>query len=239
MLFSLATIPAIVLLFYIYKKDKKEKEPMSMLIKLFIFGIISVIPILIVETILDLGVEILTTPGSVAYALLDGFIVAALSEEFFKRFFLKSGSFKNPNFNCMFDGVVYAVFVSMGFAIFENVLYVMDGGIGVAIMRMLTSLPGHATFGVYMGYYYSKAKMYQVRGDVSNMKKNLKLSLIVPILIHGFYDFLLMMDESAVGAGLSTLAYITWFAFIIVLYIFTFTFVNKASREDFFIAPKM
>jgi len=81
--------------------------------------------------------------------------------------------------------------VSLGFAAFENVIYVMEGGLGVAIMRMFTAVPMHAAFAVIMGYYIGLSKYY--KGN-ARTEKSLK-GLLYAVLLHGFYDFVLFQDD--------------------------------------------
>lgn len=232
----LAIVPSIAVLIYIYKKDKKEKEPIRLLLGCFFWGVVSVIPIIFVEEIVDEVRIDLFGEGSFLAALFEGIIVAGLTEEFFKRLFLKWKTWKNKYFDCMFDGIVYSVFVSLGFATFENILYVFDSGIGTAFLRMFTSIPGHTCFGIYMGYYYSKAKLAQIEGNKKEYKKNKNKSLWVPVLMHGIYDFLLMMEEDMVGEAVTTVAVFLWLAYVVVLYIYTFKFIKKASDDDRYIA---
>lgn len=233
--FTLAIIPSIVLLIYIYKMDKKEKEPRKFLFKLFVAGIIVIIPAIIVEIILGVVVESITVVGSLPYAILDGFIVAAGTEEVFKYLFLKRKSWDSSYFDCMFDGIVYAVFVSLGFASLENIMYVFDEGIGIAIMRMFTSVPGHMCFAVFMGYYYSKARFAINRGDIRECKRFKRKALIVPILIHGLYDCLIMMESEVVGEDATAVAFLIWVVFVIALFIRSFILVAKASKNDEYI----
>ena len=145
-----ALLPCAVLLYYIYKKDKIEKEPTGLLIKLFIFGCISTIPAVILEMV---GTNVLAAigldPNSVLFILIENFLVVGFAEEFSKRFMLKLGSWKDPNFNYIFDGVVYAVFVSVGFAALENVGYIMSFGLEVAPIRGLAAIPLHAICGMF------------------------------------------------------------------------------------------
>lgn len=235
MLTLLALIPSVVLLVYIYKKDKKEKEPMKLLIGCFILGAIAALPMVIVENIEDEIVVGITTEGSLVYAILDGFIVAGLTEEFFKYIFLKAKTWRSKYFDCMFDGIVYSVFVSLGFATLENLFYVWEGGIGTAILRMLSSVPGHCCFAVYMGYFYSKAKIAEVKGDKALCKKNKKKALWIPVIIHGIYDCLLMVEEEAAGEYITILFYLVWMAGVIALFIVTFMFVSKAAKDDDYI----
>ena len=157
-LLAAAVLPAVFLLSRVNKMDTIEKEPWSILRKLLIFGALSGIPAALVESLLTGVLLGALTEGTVLYNLVAGFIVAALVEESFKFFFLYKFTFKSPDFNYRFDGVVYAVFVSMGFAILENILYVFQGGIGVAVTRALLALPLHAACGVYMGIAYGQQK---------------------------------------------------------------------------------
>lgn len=237
MVFCLTIIPTIILLSYIYKLDKKEKEPMKLLIKLFLFGVLSVIFIVIAEEIIDIPISVVTTEGSVMYALLEAFLVAALCEEVGKYLAVRFAVWKTPHFNCMYDGIVYTTFAALGFATLENILYVMDGGLATAITRMFTAIPGHASDAVFMGYYLSRAKRAEVNGDKIEYKKNIRKTLLVPMIVHGIYDFLLLMEEEIVGEMTVIFAVLIWYIFIAIIFKFTFKLVKRASKEDKFFAP--
>lgn len=248
---ALALIPAIVLLVYIYKKDNREKEPMKLLWKCFFWGVISIIPAILLEEAGSFFFESDMVNGSIEYAFVDGFIIAALSEELCKYIMLKKCTWKAPEFNCSFDGIVYAVYVSLGFAAFENIFYVLDGGISIAILRMFTAVPLHALDAVYMGYYYSKAKeaslMCNIPGNTTDradnqepspMRKYRRKALFVPIILHGIYDFLLSTDSEVVGDTIFFLCVLIWVAFVITMFIFSLRLVKKASANDeYFITP--
>ena len=144
-------LPVAVLLFYIYSHDKIEKEPPGLLIKLLFFGCLSCIPAVILETVWTNFLQgIGLNPYSVIYLLIENFLVVALAEEGSKRVLLKLGSWNNPAFNYVFDGVVYAVCVSLGFAGLENVLYISGFGMDVAMVRGLAAVPLHCICGVFM-----------------------------------------------------------------------------------------
>ena len=220
-----AVLPAVFLLSRVYKMDTIEKEPWPILRKLLIFGALSGIPAALVESLLTGVLLGALTEGTVLYNLVAGFVVAALVEESFKFFFLYKFTFKSPDFNYRFDGVVYAVFVSMGFAILENVLYVFQGGLGVAVSRALLALPLHAACGVYMGIAYGQQKvrsLYQTPsfGSVA------RACLPVPILIHGFYDFCAFSVENW------PVFIAVFLVFVIAVFLLTLKRIKKASRED-------
>jgi RsiW-degrading membrane proteinase PrsW (M82 family) len=145
-----------------------------------------VLPILFVERLL---MNLMPSMGKIGTASYHAFVVAGTTEEVFKFLVLYLLVWRSPSFNEKFDGIVYAVFVSLGFAAVENVLYVMDGGIQTALLRALTAVPAHALFGVTMGYYLGIAHMYEeLRQDY------LWRSILFPILLHGIYDFILMVE---------------------------------------------
>ena len=116
------------------------------------------------------------------------FLEAGIPEELCKFLVLYWLIWKAPEFDEHFDGIVYATFVSMGFACLENILYVFQYGAGTGIMRAVTAVPGHFFFAVVMGYYFSKAKF-----DVTNRKSNMIKCIIYPMIVHGIYDMILFM----------------------------------------------
>ena len=185
---ALAVAPVIWLLRYVYKKDKYEKEPLGMLIRAFLLGILA-IPL---DLILVGIINSIWTGSLVFYS---AFWEAGIPEEFCKWVLFMLFIWKNKNFNEFFDGIVYATFIGLGFACVENIMYVFQnetvaGAIHTGVVRALLSVPGHFLFGVVMGYYLGLAKF-----DASKRKKYLALSLVVPIIAHGVFDYLLMLDD--------------------------------------------
>lgn len=198
----MAIAPVFILLFYVYFRDKYEKEPVRLLIKALIAGMLSVLPILLVESFL---VRFFTMEDGLFGAFWHAFVVAGFTEELFKYLALFLLIWKNPNFNEKFDGIVYAVFVSLGFALVENIMYVTGYGFNVGLSRAWTAVPAHAIFGISMGYYFGIARMYPELKRIY-----LRKALLIPILLHGIYDFILM-------SGLPALL-ILFVPFLIYLY---------------------
>lgn len=237
MLLALALIPAVVLLVYIFIKDRREKESFKILFLCFLFGVLSTIPAIIFETVGELIFDPFLTNGSFAYAIVDAFIVVAISEEGCKYFMLKKRTWKSKEFNCSFDGIVYAVFVSLGFAAFENIFYVFENGFSNAIMRMFTAVPSHACDAVYMGFFYSLAKEASLKGNKRAERRNKRLALFVPVLLHGLYDCLLSVDEEVVGEIPLLLCLVSWLALVVCIFFVSFKLVKRASNEDRYFNP--
>lgn len=185
LLIGLAILPVVILLVYIYRKDKFQKEPIGLLLAALGMGMLSVLPIFFVERFLSS----LNPFDGVDGALYTAFVVAGCVEEGFKLLFLYWLIWRNRYFDEYFDGIVYAVFVSLGFALVENVMYVFSGGLNTGIMRALLSVPAHFLFAVVMGYFFALAKFYR------NRTWNMLLAFIAPMLLHGIFDALLMVAE--------------------------------------------
>ncbi|MBP3890884.1 MAG: PrsW family intramembrane metalloprotease [Solobacterium sp.] len=219
-----ALVPAIILLVMIYRLDKVEKEPSKLLMRLFLFGVASAFPAALLEQLTDSWIlPSLPIQSETLYILLVALSVG-LIEEICKFFFLFRTTWNHPHFNYRFDGIVYAVFVSLGFAAIENVLYVFQFGLEVALLRAVLALPGHTAFGIFMGAYYGRAKIYQVQGKKSSMTWHLILSYIIAAFLHAFYDGAAMLG--------TTPAMIVFFLFVGMMYIITIRLVKKESKED-------
>ncbi|PWG06489.1 PrsW family intramembrane metalloprotease [Polaribacter aquimarinus] len=187
-LFLLAIAPVTIVILYIYFKDKFEKEPISFLFKNFLLGATLSILITAILGVIAAKLIPLTNGQSILQQFLKAFFVVALVEEFSKYLIVRYFAQSNKEFNEPFDGIVYAVMVSMGFAALENVLYVFQYGVATGITRAFTAVPAHATFGILMGYFMGKAKFSK-----NKSKLNL-LGLLLATLFHGAYDFFLFID---------------------------------------------
>lgn len=193
-----ALLPAALLWWYIWKKDQK-KEPIKWLAKATCYGILICVPVSIVEMIIEsilFGPE--GNPTTIFGTTAMAFFVAAIPEESFKLLALWLVLRKNPFFDEHFDGVVYAVCVGLGFAGFENILYLfqnIENWMSVAFLRSLMAVPGHYAFAILMGYYYSKYHF------IDHSRKTAVLILAAPVLAHGLYDALLMTSMVDVVVG--------------------------------------
>lgn len=224
-LIIISVLPAIIFMRSVYKKDKIEKEPIELIIKLFVLGGFSIIVAGIVELIFDDAVQELQIENiPIIYNLIKAFVVVALIEELTKFLILKLSTWKNSNFNYTFDAIVYAVAVGLGFAAFENILYVFIGGIFTSVIRALTAIPAHMTFAVLMGIYYGRAKVCENRNDNLGKRNNLIKSLGSSVLFHGLYDFCLFEANP--------IFIILFIVLLIIIYVILFKNIEKYSNVD-------
>lgn len=214
-IFLLAFAPGLAIVLYIYLKDRHEREPLLLLIISFLYGGLSTL--LTWSISYPLNAFLITKPDDVASQFINAFFKVALVEEFSKFVFVRFVLFNNRNFNEPFDGIVYAVMVSMGFASVENFLYVYQYGVVTGILRIFTAVPAHAVFGIMMGFYAGIARFH--RGALLYSL----LALLTPALFHGIYDYFWFIAEiKGVYAGI-------WIAAIASL-LLGFVLAKKAIR---------
>jgi protease PrsW len=195
-LLGIALAPGAAIMLYIYLKDKHEREPLSLLLISFIYGIFSTMVTLSVS--IPVNMFVVLQPDDLVHEAYDAFLKVALVEEFSKFVFVRFILYPNKNFNEPFDGIVYAVMVSMGFATLENVVYVYNYGFETGLLRMFTAVPAHASFGVMMGYFLGLGKFSHQKRFYYGIS-----ALLVPTLFHGVYDYFWFIAEiTNVWAGI-------------------------------------
>lgn len=219
-----AVVPAIFLMRYIYRQDTIEKEPPMLLLSLVLLGVLAAVLAGGLEYLGESVLSSMLDPSGKNYVIVLAFLVVAVIEEGLKFLFLKARTWRDPNFNYRFDGIVYAVFVSLGFAAYENIQYVMGYGLSVAVPRAVLALPGHMGFAVFMGVFYGRAKLCADLGNARGKTANLLASYAAAVLLHGFYDACAM-----IGSTLSTVLFI---AFVAVMYVLVIRLIKKESAHN-------
>ena len=222
-----AIIPSLILCVFVYQKDYEEKEPKSIIFRLFFLGVILTIPAGFIEKLLisTYGYEgtlseiisILYVKGRYLDIGIIAFLMVALIEEGYKFIFLLIGSWKNKNFNYRYDAIVYAVFLSLGFATIENIYYILNHGSNVALLRGLVAVPAHAIFAIISGLFLGFAKENSVKKKKGKMAICMFFAFILPILLHGLYDFVLFIgDNTYIGALYGTIGVLYFVAYLII-----------------------
>ena len=226
-LIAAAVIPAIALLVYVYRRDRIDKEPLTLLLSLVLYGIIATSIAKLLERVGVFALDHLLQPGSMLSQIILYFGIVAYAEEGAKYALLKRRTWNSPDFNCLFDAVVYAVFISLGFALWENIAYVFIYGLGTAALRAVTAIPGHACFGVYMGCWYGQARLQANQGNESAARVSRVLAVVLAALLHGTYDFLASLTQY----------YSAWYfiGFVVVLFVITWRLVHRMSARDRFV----
>lgn len=210
-IFTVGLAPVVALMSFFYLKDEYT-EPIPLIVRSFLLGCLLVFPIMFVQ-------HAFVKEGFVLNNFLTSFFQVAILEEFLKWFIFMFSMYHHEEFDDHYDGIVYAVAISLGFASVENILYLLTNGIEYAFSRAIFPVSSHALFGVIMGYYFGKAKT-----RVSRTRFNLGLAFFIPFLLHGIYNYILQSVSS------NWIYYLI--PFMIVLWIFGLHRMKIANQPD-------
>lgn len=216
---SLALIPVIILILFLYFTDRHDPEPIRLLIKVFLFGVLSAVPVLFIQLIL---VRFNVFVGIFGIAF-QAFIVAGLTEEYIKRLVVLKIVFRHPAFDEKLDGIIYCAIAALGFAAIENVMYLLSYypiDQSVALYRAVFSVPAHMLFGITMGYYLSLSKF---ACEPLLCLRYYKKSLIYPALLHGTFNFILSIDLPLL---------LVFVPFVIFMWIYNMKKLNRFYKES-------
>lgn len=222
-LMALAIVPGLLLIVYVYRKDRVEKEPPGLMMKLVLFGIISCIVAGYVEAA-EAAVLPQYQQGTLEYALQTSFLMAALVEETVKYLAMRFASWNSKAFNYRFDGVVYGLTAAVGFAIYENIMYVAAYGYQTALVRAFTAIPLHAFCGAFMGAIYSYSKKASIMGNKGKSVLYTIFALLVPMMIHGTYDTFAFLGQDGT---------VPLLILVVILYVAAITMIRKLSASDY------
>lgn len=228
LLIIVAIIPVALILYYVNSKDK-NKEPIKLLVELFLAGAFSCFLVICVSSFFAkylpfMNIDTSSGDNTFLDVFLYSFIGVALIEELCKFLMTYLIGYRNREFEEIYDMVVYAIFVALGFACLENILYVTSSGLRIGILRGFTAVPGHACDGLFMGYYLSYAKLYSVNGDKLNETENILKAMFIPVLLHGIYDFCCFYTNKYIN--------IIFIVFIVTLYIMSIDRLNKTAKKN-------
>jgi RsiW-degrading membrane proteinase PrsW (M82 family) len=193
-LLLLSIAPGFLICLFIYLRDKYNREPIGLLLLSFILGMVVAIPCIYIETAASKFLASTFYDAQIPSYLnviFQSFFVIALTEEGLKFVIVRKFCFRLKSFDEPFDGIVYAVMVSMGFATVENAGYVFMHGFNTGLMRMFLSVPAHAAFAVLMGYYIGMAKFSLHKRRIYSLQ-----ALLLALFFHGIYDSFLFLAEN-------------------------------------------
>ena len=227
-----ALLPVFLVFRYVYKHDKIEPEPLGFVLKVMLYGALFALPCGFIEGIVISRISSVFNPQSIEFAFYENFFGVALIEELSKLLAFMVLVWNNKNFNFRYDGIVYAVAASLGFAALENVFYVMRFGTQISFGRAIFSIPGHASFGIFMGYYLSRAKNSALKYNIFGLAFFMILAVAFPVAIHGAYDFLL--SDPAREAGYSS----RFFVFVLIIDFLAWRKIKHDFRTDRRLGPK-
>lgn len=220
-----ALLPPVILLIYIYIMDKKDRESPALLMKIFLRGVTACIPSIAVEFIGEKALSLYLSPEDLRRTAVEAYFVVAFTEEIFKYIAVRKSTWYSYEYNYRFDGIVYAVFGSLGFAAIENIMYVFNYGLKTGIFRAVLAIPGHMMFGVFMGIFYGKSKELSLCGKRILAALSDLLTVAVPVVLHGTYDYLLMKNPNEFSLAFT--------GYVFVAYIITFNLIRRYSRNDY------
>lgn len=193
-LFALSIAPGIAISLYFFFKDEYNREPRRHVIISFFLGMVSALLAGVIESV-ALAITGENGADSILFIAGKAFLIVGFTEEWCKYLMVKKYAFPKPEFDEPFDGIVYAVMVSMGFATLENILYVMEHGLATAIVRMFLSVPAHASFAVLMGYYLGMARFRHIEKGWYLLR-----GVLAATFFHGCFDFFLFLQENKMVA---------------------------------------
>lgn len=223
LLIWMAILPSAILMYRVLRLDKIESEPARLLLRVFALGGIGCIPAGIIEGFGD-NLLMRTVANPATYSLLLYMALVPCAEEGVKYVAMRSVR-NRPEFNYTFDGIVYGVMASLGFATIENLMYVLGlFDFGVAVARAFLSVPLHCVCGVFMGYYYGLAHRHKALGQTQQASTNRLMSYLVPVFIHGLYDYSLDMQNTTIT--------MVGFGFTLVMFFLAIRRVRLSSQQD-------
>ena len=240
MLLFFTVFPIALILLFVYLKDR-EKEPLVLLLTFFCLGILASFLVIQLSKVITPIIPFMSKKMlemTFLEKIVYNFIIVAFIEEICKWIMVYCVGYHHKEFDEIYDIMIYAIFVSLGFALFENIVYVLllSSSLQVAILRAISAIPGHACDAIFMGYYLSMAKMYY-RKDKKEERKNIILSIVTPTLLHGIYDFCLILISTNLSGNqktiISSICILMFSIFVSTLYMYSYRRIRDLSNSNY------
>lgn len=181
-------VPGFLWLLSFYRRDVYEPEPVHLVLRCFVFGILAVIPVGLIEAPFQMLIE---RPSSIAEFLAVTVVVIGLVEESAKFLAARLAVLNKAEVDEVVDGIIYGVSAGLGFSAAENYLYVAAFGLQVGLMRAVVTCLAHASFSGIVGYSYGQA-VEDARSGRANGHLTVAKGLALAAVLHGLYDFAIM-----------------------------------------------
>jgi len=201
-------IPALVAMWFVDRLDAKRPEPAELRRTVVLFGALSVMPAIILEVLLTRHVSPVLQPLELTYqgASFKAFVIAAAVEEACKIQVIYWVVWRRPEFDERMDGIVYASRAGLGFALVENIMYLvmqpeLQGQLVVWVMRAFLAVPGHAMWSGMIG-----ASAARRRFDGKGL--GLLGGYLLAVAFHGAYDASVFVQMPLAFEGETTLAHV-------------------------------
>lgn len=211
-LILLALAPTVALAIFFYTRDRYRKEPFGKLAKTFLLGALALVPAAVTSICLETLTGWRSSTANLLHGFLGALFIVGFVEEGAKFLVVRFYAYYQREFDEPYDGIMYAVMVSLGFATVENILYVLTQGVATGVMRGLLAVPVHAFDGVLMGYFIGLGK-FQGSPARANWYSGLGFGLAV--LAHAVYDFIIFSLDKApfLIVSLLVFAVLAWVIF--------------------------
>ena len=196
-----AVAPVLALLSFFYLRNEMFTEPRRTLVRAFLYGAIITFPILFIQYVLE-------AEGVIAQPFVSNVLFASALEEFFKWLILFIAILGHVEFDDPYDGILYGVAVSLGFATVENIIYLLSFGIEEAFVRALLPVSSHALFGVVMGYYFGRGKF----ATNNRQKEYLAIAFFAAFALHFSYNTILTIKDNFLYIMVPFMFFLWWFA---------------------------
>jgi RsiW-degrading membrane proteinase PrsW (M82 family) len=200
-------LPALLLMWLVDRLDARRPEPRGTRRLVVLAGMLSVIPALVLEVMIPaLAAGRIEPEMTYQGSSFQAFVVAAGIEEACKIGMVYWVVWRRPEFDERMDGIVYASRAGLGFALVENVLYLLrqhtlQGQLIVWVERALLAVPGHAMWTGMIG-----AMAARRRFDGTGL--GLFGGYLLAVAFHGAYDLSVFLQRPLQLEGRDTASHL-------------------------------
>lgn len=225
---AVGAVPALAAMWYFDRHDRARPEPRGLRRKVAIFGGLSVLPVLGLVALLNALVgDAAPPPGSYEEAFYTAFAQAAAPEELCKIAVVYWVVWRRPEFDERMDGIVYAARAGLGFALVENIFYLLaqvelSALIMVWVLRAALAVPGHALWTGIMGYLAARRRFDRTGPGLFG-------GYLLAVFLHGTYDAALFVGPPLRADGLEAVA-LGLFAVPVLIIVVSWILIKRMAR---------